>query len=68
MIPVTRTSRGGDGAGAVGVFVVHGNKVVWSPAIDAERIALVGVLTGFVAAVLGCVAVIRRPPWPDLRR
>jgi hypothetical protein len=50
----------------VGVFVVHGGKVRWVPAIDANRIALIGVITGLMSAVLVSVAVLRRPPWPDL--
>ena len=67
VIPVTR--RRADGAGndvetAVGVFAVRGGAAVWSPVVDADRIALIGVITGFVAATLGCIAVVRRPPWP----
>jgi hypothetical protein len=50
----------------VGVFVIHGGKARWVPAVDANRIALIGVLTGMVAAVLASIAVLRRPPWPDL--
>ncbi len=50
----------------VGVFVVHGGKVRWVPAIDANRIALIGVITGLISAVLASAAVLRRPPWPDL--
>ncbi len=51
----------------VGVFVLRGGDVKWEPAIDATAIALVGVLTGFVAATLATLAMVRRPPWPDLR-
>lgn len=43
------------------------DQVTWHAAVDHERIALIGVATGFFAAVLGTIAVIRRPPWPDLR-
>ncbi|MGH3542533.1 MAG: hypothetical protein ACRDTO_09180 [Mycobacterium sp.] len=50
----------------VGVFVVHGNTVSWVPAVDANRIALIGVITGLLAAVITCLAMLRRPPWPDL--
>jgi hypothetical protein len=35
-------------------------------AVDANRIALIGVITGLISAVLACVAMVRRPPWPDL--
>ena len=51
----------------VGVFVIRGGDVKWEPAMDATPIALIGVLTGFVAATLATVAMVRRPPWPDLR-
>lgn len=50
----------------VGVFVVHGGTARWVPAVDADRIALIGVITGLISAVLACVAMVRRPPWPDL--
>jgi hypothetical protein len=33
---------------------------------DNSRVALIAACTGFVAAVLGTAAVLRRPPWPDL--
>lgn len=50
----------------IGVFVIHGADAKWVPAVDANRIALVGVLTGLFAAVIGSLAVLRRPPWPDI--
>jgi hypothetical protein len=50
----------------VGMFVLRGGDVKWEPAIDATPIALVGVLTGFAAATLATLAMVRRPPWPDL--
>jgi len=50
----------------VGVFVVHNGTARWVPAVDANRIALIGVITGLISAVLACVAMVRRPPWPDL--
>jgi hypothetical protein len=57
--------RGGT-ATPIGVFVVQGGKASWVPALDANRIALIGVLTGLLSAVIACLAVLRRPPWPDL--
>lgn len=57
--------RGGTST-PVGVFVVHGGTARWVPAVDANRIALIGVLTGLISAALVCVAMVRRPPWPDL--
>lgn len=48
----------------VGVFVIHQGKATWVPAVDANRVALIGVLTGLLAAVIGSLAVLRQPPWP----
>ncbi len=50
----------------VGVFVIHAGTTRWVSAIDANRVALIGVITGLIAAVLASLAVLRRPPWPDL--
>jgi hypothetical protein len=50
----------------VGVFVIKDGKPVWSPAMDGTRIALMGVLVGLVSAILAGIAMVRRPPWPDL--
>jgi hypothetical protein len=56
----------GSSATPVGVFVVHGDKASWVPAVDENRVALIGVLTGLLSAVLVCLTMLRRPPWPDL--
>jgi len=48
----------------VGVFVIREGKATWVPAVDGNRIALIGVLTGLLAAVIGSLAVLRQPPWP----
>lgn len=64
VLPVCRVR--GESAAPVGVYVLHGDQVTWRPAVDATRIARLGVLTGFVAAALGSLAVLRRPPWPDI--
>jgi hypothetical protein len=50
----------------LGVFVIRGGEASWVPAIDANRIALIGVLTGLLAAVIGSLAVLRQPPWPRI--
>jgi hypothetical protein len=50
----------------LGVFVVRGGEASWVPAIDASRIALIGVLTGLLAAVIATLAVLRQPPWPRI--
>ncbi|WAC91196.1 hypothetical protein [Mycobacterium sp. Aquia_213] len=48
----------------VGIFVIRAGKGTWVPAVDANRVALIGVLTGLLAAVIGSLAVLRQPPWP----
>ena len=50
----------------VGVFVVKDGKPIWSPATDDTRIALMGILVGLIATLLAGLAMVRRPPWPDL--
>jgi hypothetical protein len=50
----------------MGVFVVHAGTARWVPAVDKNRIMLIGAITGLISAVLASVAVLRRPPWPDL--
>jgi hypothetical protein len=50
----------------VGVFVIKDGEATWTPAVDSNRIVMVGALTGLVAAALGTMAMVRRPPWPDL--
>jgi hypothetical protein len=50
----------------IGVFVVQKDDVYWVPAVDTNRIALIGVLTGLLAAVIGSLAVLRQPPWPRM--
>ncbi|MDT5104503.1 MAG: hypothetical protein QOI25_2016 [Mycobacterium sp.] len=65
VIPVARI-RGGGSATPIGVFVVRGGGVSWTPAVDGNRIALIGVITGLLSAVIASLAVLRRPPWPDI--
>lgn len=61
---------GDEGASSmpVGVFVVHRGEVTWRAAVDDSRIASLGLAIGLVSATLAALAVLRRPPWPDLRR
>lgn len=68
VIPVAKIGRGGSATAAkpLGVFVIRDGGTTWVPAVDADRIALIGVVTGLVTAVIGCLAILRRPPWPDL--
>ncbi len=51
-----------------GVFVVRDGAATWVPAVDFNRIAFMGELIGLLAAVITGLAILRRPPWPDLGR
>lgn len=51
----------------VGVFVIKNGEASWVPAVDATRVALMGELIGLVAVTFATLAMVRRPPWPDLR-
>jgi hypothetical protein len=61
-----RGRSGAISAAPVGIFVIHDGRPRWEPAVDVDRIALIGVLTGLIAASLATLAMIRRPPWPDV--
>ena len=50
----------------LGVFVIRGGEASWVPAVDTSRVALIGVLTGLLAAVITSLAVLRQPPWPRI--
>lgn len=72
VITAARVSAAGPDGSAVtatplGVMVIRGDQARWVAAVDADRIALLGVLTGLLSAVIASLAVLRRPPWPDLR-
>jgi hypothetical protein len=64
VIPVAKVRAGT--STPMGLFVIHGGTTKWVPAVDANRIALIGIITGMLSAVIGCLAILRRPPWPDL--
>jgi hypothetical protein len=61
VIPVAK-----QGANPLGIFVVKDGKATFVPAVDASRIAMMGILVGLVSAGLAGVAMVRRTPWPDL--
>jgi hypothetical protein len=50
-----------------GVFAIREGQARWEPAVDATRIALLAVGIGLVSATLAGLAMVRRPPWPDVR-
>ncbi|ATY09458.1 hypothetical protein CU254_02415 [Amycolatopsis sp. AA4] len=66
LITVARQGRRGGPGRAVGLYAINKDGVTWTPAVDQGRISLIAVCTGFVAAALSTLAVVRRPPWPDL--
>lgn len=65
VIPVSRQGLFGS-ARPVGVFHIHDGKASWVSATDTTRIMFFGQLIGLVTATIGTLAVLRRPPWPDL--
>ncbi|MGW5455527.1 hypothetical protein [Nocardia sp. NPDC003979] len=68
VITVARAGGFGRPARPVGVFVIHEGRAHWSPAVDANRIAQLGEWIGLLTGVILALALLRRPPWPDLRR
>lgn len=64
VIPVSRVGLAS--ARPVGVFVLRDGETSWHPAVDHTRIALMGGTIGLVAAAFSTLALVRRPPWPDL--
>jgi hypothetical protein len=61
-------NRGGSiSARPMGVFVIKDGQPSWKAATDDTLIALIGVLTGLVAAAFATAAMIKRPPWPDIK-
>lgn len=61
IVPVAKAK-----GGALGVFVIKDGHSKWEPAVDATRVALMGILVGLAASILAGIAMVRRPPWPDL--
>ena len=64
VIPVAKVRAGT--STPMGLFVIYGGTARWVPAVDNNRIALIGIITGLISATIGTLAVLRRPPWPDL--
>ena len=46
--------------------MIKDGKAAFVPSPDVTRIAMMGILVGLVSAALAGVAMVRRPPWPDL--
>ncbi|WP_372512409.1 hypothetical protein [Gordonia aquimaris] len=49
-----------------GAMTSAGAATTWTPVVDGGRVALIGVVTGLIAATLGSAAVLRQPPWPRM--
>lgn len=64
---ITVTKVRGQRAKPAGVFVIKNGRANWLPAVDGERVAMMGILVGLVSATLAGIAMVRRPPWPDLK-
>lgn len=54
-------------ASPVGVCVIRGESARFLPTVEPDRVAVIAVSTGLVAAAITALALLRRPPWPDLR-
>jgi len=66
VVTVSRTGWRNHPGHPVGVYTIHAGTTTWTPAVDASRHRLIGVCTGLLAAVIGVLTVLRRPPWPEL--
>ncbi|MFC4127113.1 hypothetical protein [Nocardia rhizosphaerae] len=68
VLTVTRGGGFGRAPRPLGIFVVHDGRADWVPAVDSTRIAQLGEWIGLLTGVIAALAILRRPPWPDLRR
>src|SRR5947209_439455 len=66
VVAVCRTGWRNDSEHPIGIYTIHAGTTTWTPAIDGGRHRLIGVWTGLLAAVIGVLALLRRPPWPEL--
>ena len=67
VVLVSRQTRSG-GTVPLGALTTHDGATEWTATPEPDRLALAGIAVGFVAATLACVAMVRRPPWPDAGR
>lgn len=65
LIPVSRRGLRGEPV-TVGVLTITDGATTWTPVVDGGRVALIGVVTGLIAATLDSAAVLRQPPWPRM--
>jgi hypothetical protein len=50
----------------VGIYTIRADGTTWTPVVDSGRNLLIGACTGFAAAVIATIAVLRSPPWPEM--
>ena len=69
VVTVSRVRNGlfGRTESPVGVCVLRGDDATWVSAVDANRVPTIAISTGLLAAAFVTLAILRRPPWPDLR-
>ena len=67
IIAVTRPAGVFRRARPLGVFVVDDGTATWHAVTDDTAIALLGICVGLVATTLSLIAVVKRPPWPDVQ-
>ena len=68
VITVSRPGWRDGPARPIGLYTVTAQCATWTPAVDSGRIAIIGACTGFAAAVIATIAVLRRPPLAKFRR
>ncbi|MFF1555766.1 hypothetical protein ACFVX3_32610 [Rhodococcus erythropolis] len=66
IVTVSRHFWGGRVQRPVGIYTVRENGTMWTPAVDVNWHSTIGLSAGFVAALLSTIAVLRRPPWPEM--
>ncbi|WP_068280647.1 hypothetical protein [Aldersonia kunmingensis] len=71
IIPVTRPAGWFRPARPLGIFVIDDGKAAdekatWHAVTDDTALATFGTFVGLAATVLSLIAVVRRPPWPDV--
>jgi hypothetical protein len=66
IVTVSRKGWGSRPEHPVGVYTVSAQGTAWTPAVDTSRLAMIGAATGFAAALISTIAVLRRSPWPEM--
>jgi ABC-type nitrate/sulfonate/bicarbonate transport system permease component len=66
IVTVSRTSWPSGREHPVGIYTIRADGTTWTPVVDSSRNLLIGACTGFAAAVIATIAVLRRPPWPEM--